>query len=220
MSRQAYPEVLAHWQQSFEDFRTSSGDFYDAVMQSLARRKVPDIGYQRIRYREGGVASADREYFRVQRRNIVFDICAAPFGTGYFFSWWLAIRPPTFVDWMALLVIAGFFVLNVIGRWQSILGGVVALLTLPLVLWLVAGIAHRNRPGLESAVMMLPVVGTLYRAIFRPTTYYQIDTALMFRAEVEAAVKEVISGLRASKGLRALTTEEEKPVLSELLSRQ
>ena len=33
--------------------------------------------------------SASREYLRVQHKELVFDICAAPFGKDFFISWWL-----------------------------------------------------------------------------------------------------------------------------------
>ena len=34
------------------------------------------------------IASAKREYLRMQRGKYAFDICAAPFGNGFFVSWW------------------------------------------------------------------------------------------------------------------------------------
>ncbi len=44
-------------------------------------------------WKEGGVLSAKREYLRIQRGNLAFDVCTAPHGSGYFFSWWMARVP-------------------------------------------------------------------------------------------------------------------------------
>ena len=32
---------------------------------------------------------ADREYLRIKHGDIVFDVCASPFGKDFFISWWL-----------------------------------------------------------------------------------------------------------------------------------
>jgi hypothetical protein len=52
----------------------------------------PDPGNQKQprRLQGGGPASAKREYLQVGREKLIFDICGAPFGTGFFVSWWLA----------------------------------------------------------------------------------------------------------------------------------
>ena len=33
--------------------------------------------------------SASREYLRIKHGDLVFDVCAAPFGKDFFISWWL-----------------------------------------------------------------------------------------------------------------------------------
>jgi hypothetical protein len=64
-------------------------EFYAQVEAAIDRRQVPDARQERIHWREGGPLSPKREYLRVRRREHVFDICAAPFGNGFFVSWWL-----------------------------------------------------------------------------------------------------------------------------------
>jgi len=39
-----------------------------------------------VEWPEGGLVSPNREYLRIEVRGFRFDICAAPFGTGYSFS--------------------------------------------------------------------------------------------------------------------------------------
>jgi hypothetical protein len=74
---------------SFEDFMFSSTDFYKSVRKTIEARGIPEIKFFVVKHSEGGLASANREYFRVSRKDHVFDICAAPFGNGFFVSWWL-----------------------------------------------------------------------------------------------------------------------------------
>jgi hypothetical protein len=81
--------ILAHWSILIEALQASPMDFYAQVEAALERRQVPDTKRSRVDWREGGILSAKREYLRVQRREHIVDICGAPFGTGFFFSWWL-----------------------------------------------------------------------------------------------------------------------------------
>jgi len=76
-----------------DDFSASALAFYDVLEAALAKRQIPDARISRVHLREGGFLSAKREYLRVERQGTAFDIGAAPFGRGYFFSWWLVERP-------------------------------------------------------------------------------------------------------------------------------
>jgi hypothetical protein len=59
----------------------------------------------------------------------------------------------------------------------------------------------------------MPLVGRVYERIFAPATFYAMDTAIMFEKAVHYAVQEVIDGMAANKGVRALTEAERKPVM-------
>jgi hypothetical protein len=52
-----------------------------------------------------------------------------------------------------------------------------------------------------------------------PTTYYKIDTTLMFQESVHRAVVEVIDQMTQAKGLRALSESERKPILRNIFKR-
>ena len=54
----------------------------------------------------GGILSAKREYLRVRRKELAYDICGAPFGNGFFFSSWLGEVPSLF--WRMVLLIPFF----------------------------------------------------------------------------------------------------------------
>src|SRR5689334_23230997 len=106
--------VISSWRSLFEGFSTSSQDFYRAVEAAVAARNLPEVETCRVLHSEGGLGSANREYLRVARRRIAFDICSAPYGNGHFFSWWLAKVPARFglliVLWIvgtAFLVLSG-----------------------------------------------------------------------------------------------------------------
>lgn len=96
--------VLSHWHKLFEGFQESPEQIYSQMEQAIERRKIPDVKISRISYPEAGVLSARREYLRVQRMDHIFDICAAPFGTGFFVSWWLG-EPRGYFWLLALLII-------------------------------------------------------------------------------------------------------------------
>ena len=85
--------ILSHWYHLVEGLQESSQEFYKSVEAAVKTRSVPDARISRIDYHEGGILSAKREYLRVRRKELIFDICAAPFETGFFTSWWLGEKP-------------------------------------------------------------------------------------------------------------------------------
>src|SRR5437868_1494501 len=81
-------EVVSHWHHSTEDFNTSAVEFYGAVEAQLTEQKAP-VKFSKTSWAEGGFFSAKREYLRIEFNELSFELCAAPFGQNYFFSWWL-----------------------------------------------------------------------------------------------------------------------------------
>jgi len=219
--------VVSHWDQLIENFQTSSLEFYNAVEQAVTNRAVPETHWSRIEHKEGGLASANRQYLRMHRGKYAFDICAAPFGNGFFVSWWLTEPPLRFAILYTLgflfgLMIAmniaftvGFGIGTVIqGYFFGVLfGGGCAVFGVPALLWLIGnGMRNGNVSG-ESTVLAMPLIGPIYERIFAPPTFYAIDTVLMFQESVHNAVLEVIDFMTTSKGVQALTESERKPVL-------
>ena len=82
------PDIHSHWPQLIEGLQASPQEFYSRVESAIEARKIPDTKRVRVEWREGGPLSAKREYLRVRRKALVFDICGAPFGSGFFVSWW------------------------------------------------------------------------------------------------------------------------------------
>jgi hypothetical protein len=119
----AQAEVLSHWYQLVAGATNSTQDFYLAVERHLQLAKVPQIKRNRVERRERGLLSATREYLRVTWGEYTFDVCAAPFGSGFFVSWWLVTHPTclqrltTLLLWLLFWPIMGLLHLcKLIGR--------------------------------------------------------------------------------------------------------
>src|ERR1051325_5587696 len=79
-------DVLSHWYTAVPKFTAATQDFYAAVENQLKEQQVPGLEISRVEFSEGGLLSDKRAYMRMTRERLVFDICAAPFGTNYFYS--------------------------------------------------------------------------------------------------------------------------------------
>ena len=112
--------VLAHWSTLVEGLQESPLEFYANVQAAVAKRMIPDAKFERIEYREGGAFSGLRQYLRIRRHREVFDVCGAPFGNGFFFSWWLAEVRPSLPGFMTILI--WFLYLGIVGAAVSEFG--------------------------------------------------------------------------------------------------
>jgi hypothetical protein len=84
--RRSKPDMIEDPRGTYlEDFSTSTEEFYSAIEEELTTRKFPELTVTREFFREGGPLSAQREYLRMRRERLIFDICAAPFGTSFIF---------------------------------------------------------------------------------------------------------------------------------------
>lgn len=93
MSVAVESSIISHWDHLVEGLQYSPQEFYAALERAIASRQIPDAKVSRIEIREGGILSAKRMYLRVWRKKLVFDVCGAPFGNAFFFSWWLTELP-------------------------------------------------------------------------------------------------------------------------------
>lgn len=209
--------VLSHWHTLFEDFSISTQEFYKAVEEAIRRRNLPDVEMSRVLFKEGGIASVSREYLRICRRRVAFDICSAPYGKGHFFSWWLAKIPPKHGLFLVLVHIflimpvwfgLSFRLLNSCGFTLALIGSFCGI---PLFLFLLGLGVERGVISDEEWVLSIPVIGVLYALVFNPVTYFRLDSAYMFRDSVRAAVNEVLNEVRQEKGLRHLGEDELAP---------
>ncbi|HZR84229.1 MAG TPA: hypothetical protein VFD92_24235 [Candidatus Binatia bacterium] len=219
----APPTVIAHWDTLIENLQTSSLEFYKGVEEALTKRELPDSRTLRVDWQEGGVLSARREYVRVTRGRYRFDVCAAPFGRGFFVSWWLGEPLPSGVIPTVLTLVAFYFATGMMRESFGIrpylflgpMGGLVPLasaLLLVLGVFLAIGVFIPESP-LDAYIMAIPFIGRAYARLCRPPTYYRLDMALMFQSAVHAAVLDVVDSLTKVNGLRPLSELERKPIL-------
>ena len=66
---------------------------------------------------------------------------------------------------------------------------------------------------LDTSLLKLPWIGSVYRMFFRRITYYRIDTTLMYQEAVHAAVMQAVDAFTCDKGIKPLTELERKPIL-------
>lgn len=214
--------VVSHWHHPVEHFSTSAMDFYASVEAALQPRQIPGYSTSRIDWRESGVLSARREYLRIKRGKLVFDLCAAPFGTGFFFSWWLAEVPPSHpLLWAALFFFVICLVFGLCVGIFGLKGFVIGFFACIGLVWLLGYLIREQQFGehIEDAVLAIPVLGWMYVKFFAPPTYYKTDAALMYQSVVHAAVLEVVDQLFSAKGVRALTELERKPIMRDFYAR-
>lgn len=205
--------VLAHWHKLVEDFSISPLKFYDAVEAGIRRREIPELSITRIEYHESGVLSATRIYRRIRRKKLVYDICAAPFGNGYFFSCWLSEPKKSYKLWgllaVLLLLALAYFVLDHYGMTGCFYAFAIGLLAFILMVWSI----RRGWFLSDDVLLAIPYLGPLYEYFFDPETYYKEDTRIMFQEMMHAAVLEALDEVLQAKGLRALVPEDRRPAV-------
>lgn len=158
------PMLISRWSTLIEGLQASPKEFYASVEAAVESRGLPETRRSRVTFRERGMFSAGREYLRVQSGGFVFDICGAPYGNGFFVSWWMG-----------------------------------------------------ELAGCAGALFRMPVFGSFFSLFLGGDTYYKADTEAMFQASVRQAVNEVVDQITKAKGLRALSEDEKKPILSRLV---
>lgn len=82
--------IISHWSTLIENLNESSMRFYELAETAIKQRQIPDIKITQTEMKEAGLFSAKRIYLTTERKIYALDICGAPFGTGFFISWWLS----------------------------------------------------------------------------------------------------------------------------------
>jgi hypothetical protein len=213
-------EVISHWHHSLEDFNTSALDFYRAVEETLKTKEAPAVTTSRVDWHESSVFSAKREYLRISYGRFSFDLCAAPFGKDFFFSWWLVKRGPDMAMMFGCLgVIAVPIVLLISIQIAGFVAGIILFLVL-----LAAGfgwVVNAARSGIgmvEDTILAIPVLGALYNRFLKPVTYYSTDSRMIFEESVHRIVLDHVATLLTVSKLPPLSAAEAKPEARAALS--
>lgn len=101
------PDIIhSHWHHYFDELKFSSDEFYTRVQEIMKSYEFPNVSIWRVNMKANTWLVFNREYLRVASRKFYFDICAAPYGTGFFVSWWFG---ENMIYWRQLLRKIPFF---------------------------------------------------------------------------------------------------------------
>ncbi len=99
----------SHWNTLVNNFEYPTEEFYLKFKKELLSHGISGITTTSVSLREGNIFSSRRRYVRVKWKEYQYDICAAPFGDGFFVSWWLIDK----MSWIQIIISAIPF----IGPW-------------------------------------------------------------------------------------------------------
>ena len=102
--------IISHWNTMIQGLQESPMQFFKKTEAAIESKQIDNLKNSRIDWKEGGILSAKREYLRIRRKNYVFDICGAPFGNGFFVSWWLGEIPSGLLGFLLSIPVIGVFV--------------------------------------------------------------------------------------------------------------
>lgn len=167
----------SNWNHFFDGYQTSGADFLEAIEKGIKARNIPDIKRGRVDYQERGMFSSYREYLRAGRGRFVIDICAAPFGTGFFVSWWFAEgRPSMFFPTLAT---GAMIVLTIMQSydWFGILSAPFVAGLAVILEWLAVGFFISQAERVANVYFfVVPLFGFLWERYFSPPPLTTVRT--------------------------------------------
>ncbi len=214
-------DILGHWVAFHDNFSFPPQDFFDAIQKELEARKIPGMEISHEEFAEGGMLSDKRIYLRLFRERLALYTCAAPFGTGYFFSCRTVYVPALVRLWHIIAALVFFSLVG--GLLVKLLGlafAIVALVTLMFALAAVMRNAASSAVSdLDTLLLKIPVVATIYEDWFRADTYFRQDTRLFYLQQIPEFIRELAEDITASKGARLEQQYQLPPILGELYKR-
>ncbi len=99
----------SHWNTLIDNFNFHTGEFYNLLEQELQSHGIENIRVERVSLKEGNAFSSRRLYLRVHWKSYHYDICACPFGDGFFFSWWLLYKQSIVQSFISGIPFIGFW---------------------------------------------------------------------------------------------------------------
>jgi len=211
-------DVYDYWYAPVDHFQFVTADFYQLIERELTARQVPGLEITRVEWNEGGLLSGKREYLRLKRERLVFDICAAPFGTSYFFSFRsvelpLGIKPLEVLIFMVGIVI----IFSLLAKLFGLIFGILVFLGIVGVgMWLMRNAVALGLKHLDASLLKTPILGPLYELFFRKETYYRKDTRVMYLTTVDSITKALVDKVTAAKGIKLVKRFGQRPIFGEL----
>ena len=199
-------ETLQHWIYSAEGFGVPPVEFYAAVEKKLTSQNIPGMAIARQGFSEAGLLSDQRVYFHLMRERLAIDACAAPFGNIYFFSC-RTVHVPTLVRLWHILATLAFFGLTGL-LLVALLGPTFAVIAQITLVFALVGVLRNAGTSafkdMDTLLLALPVVSTIYENWFRVDTYYRLDTRELYLKMLPAFIRETAEEMCAEKGVKLL----------------
>lgn len=157
--------------------------------------------------------SAKRLYLRLRRERLVFDICSAPFGKTWFFSYRFSQIPITMMLWELLFVLAviGAIVSGYVFLFGLFWGGIIIGLTLLGLALLLRNTTSFGWYGLDDFLLRLPIFGAVYEVLLRKETYYREDTRLMYVTLMRDIIERHVEQITGAAGIKQARFESAMP---------
>ena len=211
-------EILDHWITFFDTFNFPPLEFYAAVENELAARRIPNLTISREEFTEGGLLSDRRIYLRLFRERLALYACASPFGAGYFFSCRTVYVPALVRLWHILAMLLFFTFLA--GALLKPLGIIFTCIAIVALMFALAGVLRNAAAAafsdLDAVLLKIPVLATIYEDWFRADTYWRVDTRMVYLQRLPALVKELADEITAAKGAKLVKQYQSAPILGEL----
>lgn len=80
------------WNTLIDGFSFSTQEFYKLLKEEILSNGINRVGVDQVSLTEGSLFSSRRTYLRITWKDYQYDVCAAPFGKGFFVSWWLIYK--------------------------------------------------------------------------------------------------------------------------------
>lgn len=210
----AGPEVIEHWFTLVPAQQFSASEFYADIQKEIAAQKIPALDIARVEIPEGGLLSDNREYLQMKRERLTFDVCAAPVGVNYFFSYRFFVEEVKVRPWQIAVVIAAIWLLlgASIRHVGVLLGPTLLLFALFLFGWTMRNAIGLGLRDLDATLLKLPVIGPIYERYFRKDSYYRQDLRISYCSIVSAIVKGQVEKVTGEKGVKLLKEFRYSPV--------
>ena len=82
----------SNWNTLLDGFNFSTQEFYTLLREELKNQSINNLNINDVSLKEGSFFSRRRRYLRIKWKEYQYDMCAAPFGKGFFISWWLLCK--------------------------------------------------------------------------------------------------------------------------------
>lgn len=202
-------KLIRYWPRLLDNVQYSTQRFYTVFLEKLHKRQVPDLEVEPILLRQSGLFSPSRLYLQLRRERFVFEICAAPFGNGFFCSERLYDRRRE-ARWYHCVLVAAFttacfFVAH--ERLDTMRAGIVVS-GLVCLMWSIMRLSLiTTLKWLEDKLYDVPLLGPIYQTIFHPDTYFRQDQNACYAQAVRRCFMETIDGILEENGLKGLSPE-------------